>query len=38
MPRPYSVDRCERVIADCEAGELESAEIARRYRIGESAF
>lgn len=32
MPRAYSVDLRERVIADCQAGELERSEIARKYR------
>ena len=34
MPRPYSADLRERVLADCEAG-LGRAAAARRYRLGE---
>ena len=34
MPRPYSADLRERVVADCEAG-LSRAAAARRYRVGE---
>ena len=34
MPRPYSADLRERVLADCEAG-LSRAAAARRYRVGE---
>ena len=34
MPRPYSADLRERVLADCEAG-LGRAAAARRYRVGE---
>ena len=35
MPRPYSTDLRERVLAAYEAGEGSQAEVARRYRIGE---
>jgi transposase len=34
MPRAYSADLRERVLADCEAG-LGRAAAARRYRVGE---
>ena len=34
MPRPYSTDLRQRVIAACEAG-LSQAEAARRYQLGE---
>ena len=34
MPRAYSADLRERVVADCEAG-LGRAAAARRYRLGE---
>jgi hypothetical protein len=34
MPRPYSADLRERVLADCEAG-LGRAAAARRDRLGE---
>ena len=34
MPRAYSADLRERVLADCEAG-LGRAEAARHYRVGE---
>ena len=35
MPRPYSTDLRERVLAAYEAGEGSQAEVAGRYRIGE---
>src|SRR5918997_3528603 len=35
MPRAYSPDLRERVLAACEAGEGSQAEIARRFRVGE---
>src|SRR3954452_24054012 len=35
MPRAYSPDLRERVLAACEAGEGSQARIAERYRIGE---
>jgi transposase len=34
MPRAYSADLRERVLAACEAGEGRQSEIARLYRIG----
>ena len=36
MPRAYSLDLRERVIAAAEAGDLTRAEIARRFRISEA--
>jgi transposase len=38
MPSPYSVDLRKRVIAACEEGQLTRAEIAQRYRVGESTL
>src|ERR687886_2469608 len=35
MPRAYSTDLRERVLAACEAGEGSQARIAERYRVGE---
>src|SRR3954447_13971647 len=35
MPRAYSIDLRERVLAACEAGEGSQARIAERYRVGE---
>ena len=35
MPRAYSTDLRERVLAACEAGEGSQSEVARRYRAGE---
>ena len=35
MPRAYSTDLRERVLAAYEAGEGSQSEIARRYRVGE---
>ena len=35
MPRAYSTDLRERVLAACEAGEGRQSEIARLYRVGE---
>jgi transposase len=35
MPRAYSVDLRERVLAADEAGEGSQAAVARRYRVGE---
>ena len=35
MPRPYSIDLRERVLAAYEAGAGSQAEVARRYRVGE---
>ena len=35
MPRAYSSDLRERVLAACEAGAGSQAEIARRFRVGE---
>ncbi|HSD32240.1 MAG TPA: IS630 transposase-related protein [Gemmatimonadales bacterium] len=35
MPRPYSTDLRERVLAAYEAGEGGQAEVAGRYRVGE---
>ena len=35
MPRAYSPDLRERVLAACEAGEGSQAESARRFRVGE---
>ena len=35
MPRAYSADLRERVLAACEAGDDRRSEIARRYRVGE---
>lgn len=35
MPRAYSPDLRERVLAVCEAGEGSQAEVVRRFRIGE---
>src|SRR3954462_11115403 len=38
MPRAYSIDLRERVLAACEAGEGSQARIAERYRVGERAL
>lgn len=38
MPRAYSRDLRERVIAACEAGELPRAEIARQFHVAESTL
>src|SRR3954453_16376129 len=35
MPRAYSIDLRERVLAACEAGEGSQVRIAERYRVGE---
>ena len=35
MPRTYSADLRERVLAACEAGDNRRSEIAGRYRVGE---
>lgn len=35
MPRAYSPDLRERVLAACEADEGSQAELARRFRVGE---
>ena len=35
MPRPYSTDLRERVLAAYEGGEGSQAQVARRYRVGE---
>ena len=35
MPRAYSIDLRERVLAACEAGEGSQARTAERYRVGE---
>ena len=35
MPRAYSIDLRERVLAACEAGEGSQAEVARRFQVGE---
>jgi transposase len=35
MPRPYSTDLRERVLAAHERGEGSQAEVARRHRVGE---
>src|SRR5947209_8159107 len=35
MPRAYSTDLRERVLAACEGGEGSQSEVARRYRVGE---
>lgn len=34
MPKPYSMDLRERVVAACEAGDLTRAQVARQFRIG----
>lgn len=36
MPRPYSVDRRERVLLACERDDCSHAEIARRFTLAES--
>ena len=38
MPKAYSRDLRERVIAACEAGELTRAEIARQFDVGETTL
>lgn len=38
MPRAYSRDLRERVIAACEAAELPRAEIARQFHVAESTL
>lgn len=38
MPRPYSADLRQRVLAACDAGDGTRAEIARRFRVSESAL
>jgi transposase len=38
MPRPYSPDLRERVLDACDADEGTRAEIARRFRVGESTL
>jgi transposase len=38
MPSPYSADLRQRVLAACAAHEAERAELARRFRIGESTL
>jgi transposase len=38
MPAPYSADLRRRVLAACAAHEASRAELARRYRIGESTL
>src|SRR3954467_14937681 len=35
MPRAYSADLRERLLAACEGGEGSQSEVARRYRVGE---
>ncbi len=38
MPRPYSMDLRQRVIAACEAGGRTRCEIARQYQISEATL
>ena len=38
MPSPYSADLRQRVLAACAAHDASRAELARRYRIGESTL
>jgi transposase len=38
MPRPYSQDLRERVIAACEAGELKRSEVAQQFQICPAAL
>jgi transposase len=38
MPRPYSADLRERVLAACERGEDSRAEIAERFSVGQSTL
>ena len=38
MPRPYSLDLRERVIAACDARELSRAEVAQQFRVSESTI
>ena len=38
MPSPYSADLRQRVLAACAAQEASRAELARRFRIGESTL
>ncbi len=38
MPRAYSRDLLERVIAACEAGQQTRAEVARQFDVGEATL
>ena len=38
MPKAWSVDLRERVLAACDAGVLERSEIAAQFRVGESTI
>lgn len=38
MPRAYSTDLRQRVIAACEAGERTRREVAEQFQIGEATL
>lgn len=38
MPKPYSLDLRERVIAACEAGDRTRAEVAQQFQLSESTL
>lgn len=38
MPKPYSLDQRERVIAACEAGDRTRAEVAHQFQLSESTL